>query len=67
MKRLKCWEFKGCGMDKTGGCPAFEKNHGHTCWRVAGTMCGGKVQGTFAQKLDNCKECNFYNYAKAYS
>ena len=27
------------------------KNAGRYCWKVAGTLCGGKVQGTYAQKL----------------
>jgi len=36
------------------------KNAGRYCWRVAGTLCGGKPQGTFAEKLLNCIECDFY-------
>ena len=35
-------------------------NAGRTCWIVAGTLCKGEVQGTFAQKFSNCKECDFY-------
>jgi len=37
------------------------KNSGRACWVVAGTFCGGKVQGTFGQKYGNCKTCDFYN------
>lgn len=36
------------------------KNAGRYCWKVAGTLCGGKVQGTYAQKLMNCVACEFY-------
>ncbi len=36
------------------------KNGGRCCWAVAGTLCGGKVQGTFSAKIDNCIECDFY-------
>jgi hypothetical protein len=36
------------------------KNGGRACWVIAGTQCGGKVQGTFAQKLRNCLECDFF-------
>jgi hypothetical protein len=36
------------------------KNAGRYCWKVAGTLCGGKVQGTYAQKLMNCVACDFY-------
>ncbi|MFA4829718.1 MAG: hypothetical protein WC855_09775 [Thermodesulfovibrionales bacterium] len=36
------------------------KNSGRTCWVVAGTLCKGEVQGTFAQKYKNCEKCEFY-------
>jgi hypothetical protein len=39
-------------------------NAGRACWVVAGTMCGGKVQGTFADKFKNCEQCDFYNIVK---
>lgn len=35
-------------------------NAGRACWTVAGTMCNGKVQGTFAKKIINCGSCDFY-------
>jgi len=35
-------------------------NAGRACWIVAGTLCKGEIQGTFAQKFNNCKECDFY-------
>ncbi len=40
------------------------KNAGRACWVVAGTMCGGKIQGTFAQKYENCEKCNFFQMVK---
>jgi len=36
------------------------KNAGRICWAVAGTCCGGKVQGTFAEKRRSCTTCDFY-------
>jgi rubrerythrin len=33
---------------------------GRACWAVAGTMCRGKVQGTFAREIEQCEECDFY-------
>jgi len=33
---------------------------GRFCWRIAGTLCGGKPQGTAAQKLFNCLNCEFF-------
>lgn len=35
-------------------------NGGRYCWRVAGTLCGGQVRGTFAHKLANCAYCEFF-------
>jgi hypothetical protein len=32
---------------------------GRFCWAVAGTFCGGKVQGTFAKKFVDCLTCVF--------
>lgn len=36
------------------------KGAGRVCWAVAGSLCGGKVQGTFAEKVGNCIKCEFY-------
>jgi CRP-like cAMP-binding protein/tRNA A-37 threonylcarbamoyl transferase component Bud32 len=53
-----------------GVCPAsddrsfdginFGKNAGRICWAVAGTFCGGKTQGTFAEKRESCVQCDFF-------
>ena len=63
-----CWEFKKCGREKggikvkeLGICPAYP-DHGSDCWLVAGTFCGGKIQGVFAQKLATCMACDWYKY-----
>jgi hypothetical protein len=40
------------------------KNGGRACWVIAGSLCGGKIQGTYAQKLNNCWRCDFMNMVK---
>ena len=62
----KCWEVMKCGREaggvnaeKEGICPAYPDN-GNTCSKVAGTYCGGEIQGTYAKKLHNCLKCKFY-------
>ena len=40
------------------------KMAGRACWIVAGSLCGGKIQGTYAQKLNNCWRCDFMNIVK---
>jgi len=74
-KRLNCWEYKGCGhgpKSKKGNktCPTVNEirldgvhngvRAGRACWVVAGTYCGGEVQGQFAQKYTTCMNCDFY-------
>ena len=41
------------------------RNAGRVCWAVAGTLCGGQVQGYFAQKLANCYLCEFFQQVRA--
>jgi len=36
------------------------KNAGRACWAVAGTLCKGQIQGSFAEKVGNCMKCDFY-------
>lgn len=40
-------------------------NAGRSCWVIAGTLCKGEVQGTFAHKYKNCENCDFYKKVKA--
>ncbi len=40
------------------------KNAGRACWVVGGTLCGGKEQGSFAQKYHNCEMCDFYQQVR---
>ena len=63
--KQNCWESKNCGRvqggakeEQLGLCPAYP-DHGIHCARVAGTLCGGEIQGTFATKLANCMHCAF--------
>lgn len=66
------------GGEKTadfGVCPAASDtssngindgtNGGRLCWAVAGTFCGGKVQGDFAQKSVSCMSCEVFKQIKA--
>jgi hypothetical protein len=40
-------------------------NAGRSCWVIAGTLCKGEIQGTFAQKFNNCEICDFYRLVKS--
>ncbi len=41
------------------------KNGGRACWAIAGTLCGGQVQGSYAAKISSCAACPFYQAVKA--
>jgi signal transduction histidine kinase len=62
--KIKCWEFHKCGVERAEGavemrCPAYP-HYGRICWVVAGTFCGKRVSGAIAQKLGDCRKCEFY-------
>ena len=73
---MKCGREPG-GMKaaELGVCPAaldisFDginrgRNAGRFCWAVAGTFCGGKVQGSFAEKRNSCFSCEFFHNVRA--
>lgn len=37
------------------------KNAGRFCWAVSGTFCHCELQGHYVNKLEKCKECDFYH------
>jgi hypothetical protein len=80
MAAANCWEVKRCGRQPGGAktaelgvCPAAQAggganqgtNGGRVCWAIVGTLCGGQVQGSFAQKAFNCMQCEFYQAVRA--
>ncbi len=40
------------------------QNAGRSCWVIAGSLCGGKVQGNEEQKRTACWECDFLKLVK---
>ncbi len=72
----KCGREKGGSRTgDLGVCPASTetscnginsgRNAGRICWAIAGTFCGGKVQGDFAQKSVSCMSCEVFKKVKA--
>jgi len=64
----------GAKVEELGICPAATdraadgvnggKNGGRVCWAVAGTFCGDKVQGSFAQKRLSCLSCDIFRQVR---
>ena len=68
---MRCGRNPGGAMvADLGLCPASTEsrlmginhgeNGGRACWALTGTLCGNKIQGTFASKLGNCRQCEFF-------
>jgi hypothetical protein len=65
----------GSKAGELGVCPAASdtssnginsgKNGGRICWVIAGTFCGGNVQGTFAKKHVSCMSCEVFKQIKS--
>lgn len=60
----------GSKAESKGVCPAAAENTinsfnnginaGRACWLVAGTFCDDAISGTFAEKINTCRNCSFY-------
>jgi hypothetical protein len=52
-----CWETKNCPKERKEHCPAWEFHSGHLCWFISGTLCQGRVQATWRDKMGLCERC----------
>jgi hypothetical protein len=67
---MMCGRQPGGGkVEELGACPAaihceYDGENegtygGRFCWAVAGTLCKGEKQGTYAKKFKSCLNCEF--------
>lgn len=61
---------KELGVCQAAKCNELDRVHGginggRACWAVVGTHCGGKVRGTFAEKMKQCENCTFYERVRS--
>ncbi len=67
-------EIDGINSKEFGVCPVVlnktvnsinsGNNGGRCCWAISGSLCGGIIQGTFASKMFNCLNCEFYKIVR---
>lgn len=55
-----CWEQRDCEPEVREACIAWEVQAGHLCWFLNGTMCGGKFQGSWDNKMQVCEKCGVF-------
>jgi len=60
---VRCWEVMNCPGERRGKCPAYPED-GNGCWTVTGTLCGGKMQGSYKEKMAGCRRCDVYRMVK---
>jgi DNA-binding XRE family transcriptional regulator len=58
--RAPCWEIRCCNPEMRKSCPAWEFKSGHLCWFINGTICQGKPQTSWGQKIALCKKCKIF-------
>lgn len=56
---VNCWEVMDC---KTTDCIIYGDESGSArCWQIAGTYCGGELQGNIVQKYGKCSKCKVFS------
>lgn len=55
-----CWNLRSCPPEKRQQCPAWEFSAGDLCWFINGTICEGKVHGSWQEKMNCCRSCEVF-------
>jgi DNA-binding XRE family transcriptional regulator len=55
--RKACWTIRKCSSEKRRHCPAWEFKAGKLCWFINGTLCEGKAQRSWHEKMKICRSC----------
>ena len=55
-----CWDIRNCPSRTRQACPAWEFKVGGLCWFINGTICQGKVQESWPQKMQICRKCEVF-------
>jgi DNA-binding XRE family transcriptional regulator len=55
-----CWIVKKCSREQKLSCPAWEFSTGDLCWFINGTVCEGRVQKNWKEKMKICRTCEVF-------
>jgi len=58
LPKKNCWAVKKCPPKRRKECPAYEYKAGKFCWMINGTICKGKPQLSWKEKMKICRECD---------
>lgn len=59
-----CWTVKNCPRERKSQCPAWKLKAGHLCWFINGTICEGVSHTSWEKKINICKKCEMFQFAK---
>jgi len=59
LSRFRCWERKKCSPGVRARCIAYVTRQGHLCWFLTGTVCEGRKQKSWSDKMRSCLDCGF--------
>jgi hypothetical protein len=60
VRSAPCWEIRFCSPEMQKACPAWEFKSGQLCWFINGTICQGKPQTSWRQKMTLCRKCKVF-------
>jgi len=67
LKKAKpCWTILDCPKESRENCPVWELKAGHLCWCISGTICHGKVQKDWKNKMRICRNCEIFKKTVSY-
>lgn len=55
-----CWEVRNCTEEMRRSCPAWGLRTPVFCWMVNGQICGGRIQESWAEKMEICRNCRMF-------
>lgn len=55
-----CWTIKKCSPEQKKRCPAWEFASGDLCWFINGTICEGRPQKDWNEKMKVCRSCEVF-------
>ncbi|MEW6185973.1 MAG: two-CW domain-containing protein [Thermodesulfobacteriota bacterium] len=58
--RKNCWTLTHCPVERKRKCPAWLFKTGQLCWFITGTLCQGQIQGSWSEKIEQCKTCSVF-------
>ncbi|WP_373500678.1 helix-turn-helix domain-containing protein [Desulfococcus sp.] len=61
-----CWMVKNCPDEMRRTCPAWGLQTRDFCWMVNGMICRGRIQKSWDEKMEFCRNCEMFQSMTAW-